>query len=185
MIPANVIRPGDFAVVNTGTRYVTAGIRLAEYAADLADFHPDKRVSDWDHAVMCTRIGVEGTVYIAEAQPGGAVEVPWHYDARPHIWSSGIIDMPEAAGSWAIRYTKAGPWGPSGVPYSWADYGALAAHSLHLPAPGLREFIERQGSMICSQLVDRAAMNAGEHLFNDDRWCGFVKPSDLGLLLVS
>lgn len=184
MIPANVIRPGDFAVVNTGTKYVTAGIRLAEYAADLADFHPDKRVSDWDHAVMCTRIGVQGTVYIAEAQPGGAVEVPWHYDARPHLWSSGIIDMPEAAGAQAIRYTQPGFWGKAGVPYSAADYLAIAAHSLHVPVPGLQEFIKTSGHMICSQLCDRAANQAGKHLFTDDRWDGFVKPSDLGLLLV-
>ena len=70
-----------------------------------------------------------------------------------------------------------------GVPYSFADYAALAAHRLHIPAPGLREFIGSSKSMICSQLVDQCYVDAGVHLFRDSRWPGFVTPAALAGLI--
>ena len=176
------VKPGAWAVVNTGAR-PSPLITAAEYLSTLAAGHP--RYSKWDHAVMCTGVKPDGTVMIAEAEPGGARNVPWHYETRPHLWSTGIIDMPEEAGAAALRYTQAGSWGPRGVPYSGLDYVALTAHSLHVPAPGLRTFIASTMHQICSQLVDQAALDVGEHLFADGRWAGYVKPSDLGFLLAS
>lgn len=167
------VRPGDWAVVNTGTR-ATPLIRAGEFLCTLLDDCP--QVSNWDHAVICSRVQ-DGTVWIVEAQPGGAVEVPWHYEDRPHQWSAGIISMPAAAGAAARNYV--------GVGYSWFDYGAIALHELHVPAPGLRAFIGSTRHLICSQLVDRAALDAGRHLFTGRRWPGYVKPSDLGFLLAA
>ncbi len=169
--PRPPVKPGDWAVVNTGTR-ATPLIRLGEFLCTVTDLHPE--CSEWDHAAICSRVDPDGTIWIVEADPGGAVETRWHYEGRPYQWSSGIIDMPEAAGAAALRYVGTG--------YSALDYFAIAAHSLHIWAPGLREYIDSTGSMICSQLVARAALDAGRPLVNGE-WPGYVKPSDLGFLL--
>jgi hypothetical protein len=66
-----------------------------------------------------------------------------------------------------------------GTPYSAADYFALAAHRLHIPAPHLRAYIASSGHMICSQYADTCALRAGWHLFSDGRWPGDVTPGDL------
>ena len=168
------VQPGAFAVINTGTR-ATPFIQFGEFLCTLFDARP--QIPEWDHAVICSRIGDDGTMYIVEAQPGGAVEVPWHYNQRPHQWSTGLVEMPGDAGVAARRYI--------GVGYSFLDYAAMTTHELHVPAPGLRAYIASTHHMICSQLVDRAALDAGKHLFTDNRWEGYVKPSDLGFLLAA
>jgi hypothetical protein len=160
-------RPGDFAVVNTGAK-------TGEYIED-AETIADRRPTEWDHAVICSRVDANGTVWIVEAEPGGAVETKWHYEDRPCKWSTGIITTSPAAGAAALKYV--------GTPYSFLDYLALTLHTFHIPAPGLRKCIASTGHMICSQLVDQAEKDAGTHLFSDGRWPGYVKPSDLGHLL--
>jgi hypothetical protein len=65
------------------------------------------------------------------------------------------------------------------VPYSFLDYGALALHRLHIPAPGLRAYIQDSGHAICSQLVDEGARRGGWQLFDDQRWEGYVTPGAL------
>lgn len=66
-----------------------------------------------------------------------------------------------------------------GTPYSWLDYEMIALHHLHIPAPHLKKFIQSTKHEICSQLVDQAALTGGWHLFDDDRWPGYVPPCDL------
>lgn len=66
-----------------------------------------------------------------------------------------------------------------GTPYSFLDYAALATHRVHVPAPGLRRYIGDTGHLICSQLADEAARRGGWHLFDDDRWPGYVTPGAL------
>jgi hypothetical protein len=39
--------------------------------------------------------------------------------------------------------------------------------------------IERADRLVCSQLVDKAYLLAGEHLFSDGRYPGEVTPGDL------
>lgn len=164
--------PGDFAVINTGSN-VTAPIVDAEELADAVDGAVLK--TQWDHAVICSRVDPDGTVWIVEAEPGGAREVKWHYADRPHKWSTGIIATNAYAAVAARRYV--------GVPYSFLDYAALTIHALHIPFPWLKTYVANSKHMICSQLVDQAELDAGVHLFSDGRWPGFVKPSDLGHLL--
>ncbi|UQA90901.1 C40 family peptidase [Streptomyces halobius] len=70
-----------------------------------------------------------------------------------------------------------------GVPYSFLDYLAIAAHRFHVPLPGLRRYIASTRHMICSQLVDQCYLDAGVHLFADGRWPGYVTPMALYQLL--
>src|SRR5256885_6009095 len=52
-------RPGDFAVVNTGTPRITSLIRLGER---LAGGHS----TPWDHAAICSDVRTHGTAMIVE-----------------------------------------------------------------------------------------------------------------------
>jgi hypothetical protein len=113
-----------------------------------------------------------GPMWIAEAQPGGARHVPLHYNLNRIAWikpPNGVLGHTTALN--AIKMV--------GTPYSFADYGALAAHRLHIPVPGLREYIADSGHEICSAFADRAAKDAGWHLFGDGRWEGYVTPGAL------
>ncbi len=160
-------RPGDFAVVDTGTR-ASPLIRLGQ-GLSRGGFLM------FDHAVICSRVQ-RGTVYIVEAMPGGAAENVWHYDDHDHLWSTGIVKTSTKAGRAALAYV--------GKPYSWVDHAALAAHAWHLWAPGLLHHIRSTKHLIGSQLVDRAEQDAGVHLFSDRRRRGYVRPSDLEDLIL-
>jgi uncharacterized protein YycO len=109
---------------------------------------------------------------LIEAMPGGAKVRPLSaYDDRDVLYVSpaGLTDAQrKAICDCALRYR--------GVPYSFLDYFALAAHRFHLPVPGLRRYIAATGHQICSQLCDRAYLDAGQHLFDDGRWPGYVTP---------
>lgn len=159
-------QPGDIVLVQ-GYSYTSRAIRSAEYLVD--GWH-----SPWNHAAVLSRYQ-GSTMMIVEAQPGGAVERPWHYDHHKVQWSTGILPPCPDAGEAALAYV--------GVPYSYLDYAAIGLHRLHVPVPGLQLYIADTGHMICSQLADQARADAGSHLFTDGRWPGFVMPSDLGRLM--
>jgi hypothetical protein len=172
--------PGDIVVINTGGQTTTL-IQLGEYFSGGG-------FSEFDHAAVCTQVTYEGgraLIWIAEAEPGGAKECVWHYEGRPHAWSTGILPTSPAVAEAARKYTQPGPWGPAGVPYSWLDYAAIAAHARHIPAPGLQGYIASTHHQICSQLADQARTDGGFHTFSDNRWPGFVRPADLGDLILS
>jgi hypothetical protein len=123
--------------------------------------------ADYEHAFVYTGAG-----RIVEAEPGGALDsLLSRYDPARIAWlrcpARNRVAVAEAAKAYV------------GVPYSFLDYAAVGMHRLHIPAPGLRSYIESTGHLICSQLVDRAAMDGGWHLFTDSRWCGYVTPGDL------
>jgi hypothetical protein len=132
----------------------------------------------WHHVmVVVGKTDPDHGVNVIEAMPGGALLTPLsHYQDTPQL----VLRCPDgyrlAVADAALRC--------QGVPYSAADYFALAAHHLHLPAPGLKRYIESSRSMICSQLADHAALRGGWHLFDDDRWPGYVMPLDLARLAV-
>jgi hypothetical protein len=161
-------RPGDFAVVDTLTRTPRL-IQLGE-ALSRGGF------TMFDHAVICSRVRRDGTVYVVEATPRGAEENVWHYDDHDHLWSTGIVKTSTRAGKAALAYV--------GTPYSWIDYAAIAARASHLWAPGLRHYLASTKHLVSSQLVDRAELDAGVHLFADRRWPGYVRPSDLAELIL-
>jgi hypothetical protein len=127
----------------------------------------------WRHAKVCVAPGM-----ILQARPDGAEIV--RQEPRPgDLWSTGLYPLSDKqrAMAWDIGQKL------EGTPYSWADYAAIGLHRLHVPAPGLREFIKSTASMICSYLADFFQLILGVHLFDDGRWPGYVMPSDLGLLL--
>lgn len=141
--------------------------------------------SDFEHAVVC--VGSEVRTYRGRkqlmakcvgAQPGGArIEYYGAHDAA--MWSRFNLTLGQRA---KIRDAALSC---IGTPYSFADYAAISAHRLHVPAPGLKAYIASTGHMICSQLVDQCHQDAGLRLFNDGRWPGFVTPGDLYQLIVS
>jgi len=112
---------------------------------------------------------------IVEAEPGGArLANLSEYDDRPIIWlrcpdqyRQGVADAARTL---------------IGIGYSAAMYFALALHRFHIPAPGLRRFIQSSGRLICSALADRAAELGGWQLFDDGRWNGYVDPEDIAEL---
>ncbi len=102
------------------------------------------------------------------------------YDNVPHRWSTGLIpgltdqerfDIVEAGQRYLAQH----------IGYSWEDYGALAARRLHIPAPGLRRYIESTGHMICSQLIAATYRDGGHPLY--PYWTGYTTPGDLNQLL--
>jgi len=100
-------------------------------------------------------------------------------DLPSALWSTGKITVTDSQRQRIVNWCN----GHADIPYSAADYFALAAHRLHIPVPGLKNFIADTGHMICSQYVDYAYMQAGVHLFNDNRWPGYVVPMDLAHLI--
>lgn len=111
---------------------------------------------------------------IIEAEPGGArIRDVHEYDGAglPTVYLR-CPDQYRAGVASAARGLEA-------VPYSFLDYQAITLHDLHVPAPGLRDYIGDTGHMVCSQLADEAARRGGWHLFTDDRWPGYVSPAAL------
>jgi hypothetical protein len=162
-------RPGDFAVVDTRQRRPSRLIQLADALSG-------RGFTMFDHAVICSRVRRDGTVYIVEATPAGAKENVWHYAEHDHLWSTGLVKTSVKAGKAALAYVD--------TRYSWRDYVAIAAHASHLRIPGLRRYVASARHLIGSQLVDRAELDAGVHLFGDRRWPGYVRPTDLADLIL-
>lgn len=132
---------------------------------------------DFEHAFVALPGGM-----IIEAEPGGARVVPLRYQGVH--WCEGTYRLLRDAhpGTWALNLpgevTRAAQ-GLEGVPYSWLDYGALFAHRLRLPAPGLKTYIASSGHLICSQLADLLYQRLGAQIFDDQRWNGYVTPGSL------
>lgn len=122
----------------------------------------------WEHAFVL----LPGN-QILEAEPGGAVIVPMHYSDV--YWCEGIFELlpPDPD-----RIDEEGQ-GLKGIPYSFLDYAALAAHRLHIPSPQLRSYINSTDHMICSQMADEFYQRLGAHIFTDGRWDGDVTPASL------
>ena len=121
---------------------------------------------------------------VIEAMPGGALLSPLsRYDNDEILWLKCPREygdaVASAARSFGPQYDGDGRLIRKGVPYSFADYGALALHRFRIPTPRLKRYVESSGHQICSQLCDRAAELGGWHLFRDQRWSGYVTPGDL------
>jgi hypothetical protein len=129
----------------------------------------------YDHAEIYVGMpdeqGPLGYTMGAYSNGAGLVPVPEKQDGW--LWSTGHLTVTDEQRAQICTYALQ----CKGIEYGWLDYFALAAHRLHLPAPGLRDFIGN--SLICSQLVDLCYCKAGVHLFQDNRWPGYVTPADL------
>ena len=121
---------------------------------------------DFEHAFL---LGPNGK--ILEAEPGGA-RLGNVSEYSKIYWCTNI----------AAQYTEVqlqsiwtGAQKYVGTKYSFLDYDAIAAHRLHIPVPGLQNYIGDSGHMICSQLVDQAYFDQGCQLFAGV-WQGYVTP---------
>lgn len=162
-------QPGDFGAARVHG-LIGWDISWAERLAGLGK-------GEWQHALTYV-----GGGRCLQAEPGGAriVERP----VQPgDIWSTGLAPFALTAAQQAQVPALAESF--KGIPYSALDYGAIFCHRLHLPAPGLRDYIGDTGHEICSQEVDDYRLRLGSHLFSDGRWPGFVTPWDIGDLLRS
>lgn len=161
-------RPGDIGL----TQISGAGgkaIRLGQLALG-------EGWEDYQHAFGVSEVDDRGGLHIVEAMPGpgGAQHVANRHDPARTRWLICPDEHRDAVAASLRGFVK--------VPYSVADYFALAAHRFHIPAPHLERYIRDSGHMICSQLVDRAAAEGGWHLFADGRWDGYVTPLSLNAL---
>lgn len=154
-------RPGDFGLVAISG----AAGRLIRFGQWLNG----NGWGDYQHAVLVLDNGE-----LIEAEPGGArIRPVSEYDGSNVVWSD--WPLTDSDRSWIVAAGRK----LVGTPYSALDYGALFAHRLHLPVPGLRCYIGSTGHMICSQLVDEAYRRAGVPVFADGRWSGYVTPMAL------
>lgn len=190
------LRPGD-VIFPTITGY--AGALVGAGQIILGDATP----SEW--RVRHVAMVVEGSYVagpilparnprIVQAMPHGAEEVeltPVALDSgfpilrpmyRIAVVGSGTDDDPFTEGhQWreaaraARRYV--------GVPYSFADYLAIAGRHLLAIKPTdrtpLDRYVTTSKRMICSQLVDQALADAGYHVFDDGRIPQDVTPAAL------
>lgn len=160
------MNPGDFGLV----AIQGAAGKLIEVGQWFAGdgFEP------FEHAFLYV-----GNGQIVEAQPGGAKLSPADkYDSRVVRWSTGLIVPKDGE-----KIADMGRFFV-GVPYSAADYFAIATHRLHLwPSDVLlKRYVASTKRLICSQLVDAAWRGAGEPLFPHE-WAGYVTPGSLAELL--
>lgn len=133
------------------------------------------RFGHWDHAGVYV-----GDGQIVEAEPGGARLAGLdEYAGRPVAWSTGHVELTEAQRTGVVAAARSF----IGVPYSAADYFALALWHFHVRIPWARKVMASQKSMICSELCDFAYEAGGVHLFADGRAPGDVTPADLAALI--
>lgn len=169
-LAGDLILPGDFAVVHLAdpvAKLITVGERLNGDA-----------FAQYQHAFFYAG-GPQDL--ILEAEPGGARLVPYHYDPADVLWSTINPELALTKAQQADVLDIAKRY--QNVPYSFLDYGALAAHRLHIWAPGLKHYVASTKHMICSQLVDQCRLDLGSHLFSDKRWPGYVTPAALAGLI--
>jgi hypothetical protein len=162
--------PGDFCVLPISGQ-VGKLISFGEWL-DGSGF------GNYDHAEIYV-----GNGQTMGAYPGkeGAHLVPLPANQDGWLWSTGHIRLSDAERGNIVANAMA----CQGIQYSALDYFALAAHRLHIPAPFLKTYIGSTKHLICSQLCDLCYDNAGVHLFNDERWPGYVTPADLAAVILN
>lgn len=160
---------GDIGLTQIQGR-VGAGIRFAQFLAGGGFWH-------YEHAFMVVNPNYTPEPLIIEAEPGGAQINPI---SRYVGYNVAYLRCPEelrkSVAAEAFKYKDIG--------YSFLDYGSLFCRHIGIPAPHLRKYIRSTGHMICSQLVDKIALDGGWHLFEDGRWEGDVMPADITRLYI-
>lgn len=141
---------------------------------------------DYDHAEIYVgnppHLSIAEFGYTFGAYPGGAKYTPLYcYPEKlaGSLWSSSTINPTPLQRNNILLFCAQ----LEGTPYSVIDYLALVLHRCHIPAPLLKNRIASSKHLICSQLVDYVYTQAGIHLFNDNRWPGYVTPKSLADLI--
>lgn len=161
-------RIGDFAVIPISG---PVGKLIS-----IGEFLNGSGFGDYDHAEIYV-----GNNQTLGAYPGGATLVDLPADQSGWLWSTGHVRLSDVERQLVYNNAMA----CKGIGYSSLDYFALALHRFHIPAPDLKNYIQSSKHMICSQLVDFCYMQAGVHLFTDNRWPGYVTPADLAHVVLT
>ena len=119
----------------------------------------------------------DGTVM--EAMPSGARIRPLG-PAHSPIAFSWVIPLTDDRRARIVAEARA----CEGVRYGFSAYLHLALSRFGVRWPWLIRYLERNGRMICSQLVDYVYARAGVQLFDDGRAPFDVTPGDLANLLI-
>lgn len=129
--------------------------------------------SRWTHAFV-----VLDDETVIQAMPKGAEIVP----LKPFLGRAVFSNIPlnDEQRADIVKYAR----GFKGVRYGFSDYLALSLAHIGLHPKWLKNYIARNGRMICSQLVDEAYYRADVHLFNDGRMPQDVTPGDLANMLI-
>lgn len=182
-------QPGDFCCVPISGD-IGRGIEFGQYLASKLQHQPAELLP-YEHAMVYVgqpdADGPHGYTYSAYPKNGkqgdtGKRALPVPPAQLPgSLWSSGLYDLTAAERAGIVAWCEA----HGNVGYSFLDYDAIAAHALHVPAPGLKTYIGYSGRLICSQYVDTAYDAGDVHLFQDGRWPGYVTPWDLAELLLA
>lgn len=131
---------------------------------------------DYEHAfVLYQRADDIAVCTVIEAEVGGArMTSLQEYEGRKVLWLPCPENLSAAMIAAAVTYV--------GVPYSYTDYAAIAAHTLEWSwADKLKQYVEASHHVICSQLAAACADKAGWELVANE-WSGYVTPGDLAKL---
>lgn len=125
----------------------------------------------FEHSFMCTD-PVNG--YGFEAQPGGAHFFKYtdRYQPDQIVWVR-VAGLTDAQKIELVNQADT----LKGTPYSFIEYLALLGHRVHMPLPGLKNYISSSDHAICSQIIDILYHRLGIKLFGG-RWDGYVTPVD-------
>lgn len=114
---------------------------------------------------------------VFEAQPGGAVITPLsEYDSRWRVY----VDRPLTQDERERIVSRARTY--VGIGYNWTTYFYLAAYRLRFRPQWLKDRVQNDKRMICSQAADKIYREEGVHLFNDGRMPYDLTPGDLARL---
>jgi len=114
---------------------------------------------------------------VFEAQPGGAVITPLSEYADRWVR---YVDWPLTPEQRFRIVARARTY--RGIGYNWTTYFYLAAYRLHIRPQWLKDRVQNDKRMICSQAADKIYVDEGEHLFNDGRMPYDLTPGDFGRL---
>jgi hypothetical protein len=184
-IPEGIL-PADFYVV-TGGKHIGPVISFFQQL-DKQDIPEEYlvRATQFQHAGLVAEVfpgkGDDGSTLVTVLEEGGdgMVEVPYHADEAAMIMFSTGILVPENRKEIVAKARE-----QKGHGYGWITYLALILHHYHIYLPGGKWVVEHSRTQICSQSVDYAWDKAGDHIFDDGRWPGDVKPSDLAYRLLA
>jgi len=128
---------------------------------------------------------------IVQAMPSGAEEIEigaehWTSDytyVRPaYVGGKIIIGDGDESDNLMMTQAEGVAWHARryiGVPYSFADYAAIAGVHFGIKNGPIRRYVTTSKHMICSQLADQAMSDAGFHVFDDERLPQDVTPAAL------
>ena len=130
---------------------------------------------DYEHAFVL----LPGRKILEAGSPASRIR-PYPYKPGEVYWCTSIRSLlPPAVTSRDFLLTHMGEQ-LTGIPYGFADYGALVAHRFGLDfIPAVRDQMASDKSMICSQLADEYYLRLRAHVFTDNRLPGAVTPGSL------